>query len=101
MKNKQEHLAYCVGEECGEVQQVLGKIGRFGLLNTNPNNGLTNLQQLKLEVHDIIAVYQMLTEEVGEDPSIDDTLIAAKMKRTEHYMEVARNLGELEKKDEH
>lgn len=96
MKTKLDHLISCVGEECGEIQQVVGKIGRFGILDINPTTKKTNWVELRKEVHDLVAVFEMLCDEFDRVPDLDRQLIERKKKRVIKYMEYAREQGQLE-----
>lgn len=40
MKSKLDHLLACAGEECGEVQQVVGKALRFGIWSGPSGTGI-------------------------------------------------------------
>jgi len=96
MKTKLDHLIACVGEECGEVQQVVGKTMRFGILDTNPKTKNSNWVELRKEVHDLVAVYEMLCDEFDRVSDLDRSLIERKKKRVLKYMEYAREQGQLE-----
>ena len=96
MKTKMDHLIACIGEECGEVQQAVGKALRFGILDTNPKTKNTNWVELRKEVHDLIAVYEMLCYEFDRVPDLDRSLIEKKKKRVRKYMGYAREHGQLE-----
>ena len=95
MKTKLDHLLFCIGEECGEIQQVVGKAGRFGIMDTNPKTKKTNWIELHKEIHDLIAVYEMLSDELHKAPNLDRLLINKKKKRIEKYMQYASRLGQL------
>lgn len=56
-----ERLALLL-EECGEVQQVIGKILRHGYESTHPNGGPTNRELLELEIADIHVAGTLLIE---------------------------------------
>ena len=96
MKTKADHLLACIGEECGEIQQIVGKSQRFGIYDHHPVTKETNLVALEREIHDLIAVYQMLREEVGLSFHMMDSQFVEKKKRVLHYMEYARKVGQLE-----
>ncbi len=98
-KTKEDHLLFCFGEESGEIQQVLGKIGRFGMYDSDPNikKSIDNFHHLTLEVHDLLAVYEMLCDEINEECIISRRLIENKKKRVKKYMKYARKHGKLEK----
>lgn len=94
-KTTLDHLLYCLGEECGEVQQVAGKAGRFGINDINPHTKEHNIDMLEKEIHDILAVWVMICEEQGRDSFIDEKVISAKKSRVKHYMKYAAEQGEL------
>lgn len=97
MNSIRDHLVACVGEEGGEIAQVVGKAQRFGLFDLNPKTRNTNWREIILETHDLIAVVEMLHEhETGEQFRIDRDLIAAKKDRVLRFMEYAREVGQLE-----
>ena len=96
-----DHLLFCLGEECGEIQQVAGKAGRFGLDDINPKTQESNLTEIRKEIHDLIAIYEMLCEECAIDGQIDVVLLAQKKQRVKQYMDYARNRGILERMEEH
>lgn len=75
MLSVKDHLLVCLGEECGEVQQLVGKSLRFGMMDVNPDNDEQNWIRLQEEVHDIITVYEMLCEEMNTHSTIGRTLV--------------------------
>lgn len=96
MKSKVDHILATLGEECGEVQQIVGKALRFGIHDSKPDNPhWTNFQLLRYEVHDIVATYQMLCKELGANPDLNEDLISEKIYRVKKYMNYAREKGEL------
>lgn len=96
VQNKLDHCLSVLGEECGEVQQVLGKIGRFGILDKNPRTKKTNWVELRKEVHDIVAAYEMVCDQFDRVSELDRSLIEKKKKRVEKYMGYAIEQGRLE-----
>lgn len=69
-------------EECGEVLQVLGKAGRFGMGSRQPNGGPRNVSAILAELRDlrdaIDALEPDLREELagyGEDAREDAWLV--------------------------
>ena len=97
MNIKLDHLIGCLGEECGEVQQIVGKIIRFGILDSHPTRKGNNWTELRKEFHDIVAVWEMLCDEFDRVPDIDRSLIDKKKKRVEKYMQYAIKVGQLMK----
>lgn len=81
-----DYLLACLGEECGETQQLVGKGLRFGLDSFRPTDPTQNtLDMLKGEAHDIMSVYFMLCEELGVNTYIDDNLLKAKREKVNKY----------------
>ena len=97
MKTRLGHIIGCVTEEAGEVSQAIGKIVRFGLHDHKEHDGPSNLEKLQNEVHDLVAVYQMLCKELGEPTYFNTSKLMAKEERVEHYMEYAKSIGQLDK----
>lgn len=84
-----------VGEECGEVQQVVGKSTRFGIFDNPPTSELTNFDKLVDEFHDIVGAYVFLCQKIGRQTGIDDVKVDAKVERLKKYMQIAREQGSL------
>lgn len=95
MLGKVDYLLSCLSEECGEVVQAVGKSQRFGLYDTPRPHELGNFQQLEKEIHDIIAVYEELCEELGEDPDLNQTLISNKKVKLTKWMGYSRIVKRL------
>jgi len=72
------HLLACVGEECGEVQQAVGKSLRFGIQDCHPITGEQNWPSVVQEVHDVVAVYEMLCNHMGYSGELNQGAIRAK-----------------------
>jgi len=75
--------------------QAAGKAFRFGLLDKNPASDSTNWVDLRKEVHDLVAVYEMLCDEFDRVETLDRDLIEAKKVKVEHYMNYSAGLGRL------
>jgi len=45
-----KYTLYTTAEECSEVSQALMKVLRFGINQANPDNGVTNRQDLEEEI---------------------------------------------------
>lgn len=87
--DKINHLLATLGEECGEVQQAVGKSLRFGLFEHNPKAQLSHWVSLRNEVHDLVAVYQMLCEELELSSDFDRDKLDEKLyKVTKYYKEL-------------
>jgi len=90
-----DHLLACAGEEAGEVQQAVGKALRFGMLDKNPNTGSTNWVDFRNEIHDLIAVYELLCDEFDRVETLDRELIDQKKYKVSFFMETASDMGRL------
>lgn len=94
--NTLEYLLACLGEECGEVQQEVGKSLRFGINDRHPEKDTTNFQYLKKKLHDIVATYRMVCNKINEDSSFDEDMILEKKLKVIKLMDYSRELGHLE-----
>lgn len=63
-----ERLAV-LAEELGEVQQVIGKIQRFGFDTGHPESGRTNRQDLEKELGDVRNAERMMIEAGDVNPA--------------------------------
>ncbi|KFZ25570.1 MAG: hypothetical protein KQ78_02236 [Candidatus Izimaplasma bacterium HR2] len=94
--NKTEYLLMCASEECGEIIQAIGKIGRFGGVNFHPKTDISNNEQLVLEVNDLLGILELLEENgvllggIGCRGDIDE-----KKHKVEQWMEYSRDNGIL------
>ncbi|MDH5612252.1 MAG: hypothetical protein OEY66_07340 [Gammaproteobacteria bacterium] len=95
MMEVKDYLLACLSEESGEIAQAVGKAHRFGLLDKNPVSGLTNWVELRGEVHDLIAVYEMLCDKFDQAEALDRKLIEVKKERVTDYMVYSHGLGRL------
>lgn len=87
--NKREHLWTILQEECAELIQVVSKIKRFGIVNTNPTLKKLNVEILNDELNDILGVIDSLVDE-GIPIVIDTRKIEAKKEKIKHFLEVSR-----------
>lgn len=91
-----DYLLACISEEAGEISQAVGKAHRFGLLDRNPKSKHTNWADLRKEIHDIVAVYEMLCYEFDRIDFLDRKLIEAKKKKVAKYMLYSESIGRLD-----
>jgi hypothetical protein len=83
-----QYLFHCLSEECGEVVQVLGKIGRFGENDFHPKTGsIPNIELLSNELNDLFSIAAML----GWEPNLEAN--AAKVEKVLRYFEYAKKGG--------
>lgn len=90
-----DHLLACAGEEAGEIQQTVGKALRFGMFDRNPVGTRNNWVDFRKEVHDMIAVYELLCDEFDRVETLDRKMIDEKKSRIAHYMEYSSDIGRL------
>ena len=95
MMDLKDYLLACISEESGEIVQAVGKAQRFGLLDQPHIGGRTNWVSLRKEVHDLVAVYEMLCDEFDRVDTLDRELIEAKKAKVEHYMTYSEQRGRL------
>jgi hypothetical protein len=90
--NITEHLLMCIAEESGEIAQIAGKAGRFGLADHHPKtDNVPNVDLLVAEINDLLAVAEMLgLEGIGDRSAID-----RKKARVLTFMHYARERGAL------
>lgn len=56
-----------LSEECHEVGQAACKAIRFGLYNTDPRTGITNIEKMQEEMEDLIHAWDVILTEVLEN----------------------------------
>ena len=88
------YLLGTLGEESGEIQQAIGKILRFGLYDQHKEKE-PNFRELQKEIHDLVAVYQMVCDEVGECPKLDPNALKIKKEKVRKYMRYSQEIGHL------
>lgn len=85
MKGPSDYMLTCIGEEAGEVSQVIGKIDRFGCNDVKPGTSESNAERLRAEFHDILATYMEYCDIEHIPFDIDDVLIKEKLRRVYTY----------------
>lgn len=92
-----EHILSCFAEECNEVAQRVSKALRFGVLEVQPGQTLTNAERIVDEYIQIIAVERMLVAEgIIPRPQLSESVIAAKQQKIEKFIAYAREQGALQ-----
>jgi NTP pyrophosphatase (non-canonical NTP hydrolase) len=94
--NRQEYLLTCLSEELGEVAQCVGKIQRFGLMDKYKAGAETNDISLVKEMNDVIAVMELVVDELQLIGYDDSAAIMAKKKKLIKYMQYSRDRGTLQ-----
>lgn len=97
--NRQEYLLVCLNEECLEVAKEVDKALRFGLDDWSPSgpSSETNRKKISQELTDLIAVAQMLKDEMCIDEYMIEENLNRKKDKVEYYMSVSEKLGILKK----
>lgn len=91
-----ELLLTKLAEEAAEVQQRVSKALHFGLDEVEPGQFETNEARLIGELHDFMAVAQMLNDE-GVLPFITSLRrLQAKKEKVERYLEYSAKCGRLD-----
>lgn len=90
----EDHMLVHLMEECAEVQQLVGKILRFGIDEKSSRTGLINRDRLQEEIADIYGVVTVLIEKgLFSQPSKEQ--IEAKKAKMLKYQEYSINVGKL------
>ncbi len=93
---RKEHLLIILAEECSEVIKNVSKALRFGLDDKEPNQDYTNSERITEELHDIIAVIEMLRDEECLKRERTGKVLAAfklKQEKVERYLEYSKERG--------
>lgn len=97
--NRTEHLLTIIAEECAEVSQCASKAARFGLLEVEPGQELTNAQRIIDEFNDLEAVITMLKWQ-PEFPCIDTNRQHAnrlnKEQKVRKFLDYSAQIGTLQ-----
>lgn len=95
--NRKEYLLVCLNEECLEVAKEADKALRFGLDDWSPSGPSTetNRKKISQELTDLIAVAQMLKDELYIDEYMIDENLYKKKEKVEYYMLLSEKLGIL------
>lgn len=95
--NRIEHLLTIAAEECAEIQQAVTKTLRFGLEEGRDLSAVeygSNVERLRYELNDLIAVVEMLERE-GLDLSPDHQSRKQKKEKVEKYLLYSEECGTL------
>ena len=96
--NNLDYLLASLGEECGEVQQIVGKSLRFGIRDFSPKDleRTINFDLLTQEIHDVVALYEMICDEIDETYYMQDSLLETKKHKVTKWMQYAKKVGQLD-----
>jgi hypothetical protein len=90
-----EYLLVCLGEEFNESAQEVAKCLRFTCMDRHPSKPHNNLEGLRKEFSQVIAVMELLEDEGIHIMPVDRNEIEAKKQRLLEYAEHSRKLGVL------
>lgn len=95
---KREHLLVCLAEECTEVAQACAKALRFGLEDSYPGycDGKTNREAIVAELHDVLAIIDLLEDDDILIMPADRDAIESKKAKVRKFMGRARTTGALQ-----
>lgn len=93
--NNLEYLLTSIMEECGELSQSISKCVRFTPDHVCPKKHKPNIEDVRIEFSDVIALFELLKEEEGIDIQASRELIDAKKVRFKQMRQISRELGTL------
>ena len=109
--NRLEHILTITAEECNEVAQRITKSLRFGLLNIEEGQEDTNLARILEEYTDLVAMLEMLENELKNSNNKDINFQTLNLKkihsknyikkqdkinRVKKYFEISKKEGTLD-----
>lgn len=92
--NRREHILVTLMEECGELAKVASKSVRFS--PDSDYDGITNRAKLQNEYNDLLAMIDLLHDEIGVVMIRDEDLIAAKKEKFELMLKDSEQMGALD-----
>ncbi len=92
---RNEHLLTILAEECAEIAQRVSKALRFSLAEIQPGQDLTNEERIEGEIHDLIAVAEMLNSEGVMLTWPAPETVAAKKAKVERFLLLSAANGTL------
>lgn len=93
--NNLEYLLTSLMEECGELSQSISKCVRFTPNHVCPKKGKPNIEDVRIEFSDVMALLEMLRDEEGIDIQASRSLIEEKKLRFKKMRQISRELGTL------
>jgi hypothetical protein len=91
-----QYLLGCLAEECAEVAIRASKAQRFGTLEVQSGQALTNAGRISAEMNDVKAILEMLEDRGAPVFAYDDDQIKAKKAKLAKFMAYSRECGTLE-----
>ena len=95
--NNEQYLLICLAEEAAEVAQAAAKCLRFGMVMRNPENRVSNIDHLILELNQLKAVEGLMKANnvLPTNPYADSETIASKLEAILKYGNISKDLGIL------
>jgi hypothetical protein len=96
--NQDEYLYNKLSEECAEVSQRVSKILCFGADEIQPKQDQTNMERLRFEVDDVLAMIRMLENArllIRRSQEQLDEHFRYKAAKVEKYMQYSIQLGRM------
>lgn len=96
MKPDQYHLCK-IAEECTEVAQRALKAQQFGLGETQPGQGLNNLERLVSEFHDLFVTFDNFLSAVdrGMLTTPTEQFTEVRLTKMREFLELSQQLGQV------
>lgn len=91
--NRTEHILITLMEECSEFAKDASKTARF--TKDSDWDGLTNAQKLQREFNDLLAMIDLLEDELDIELFRDEALVQAKKEKFERMLLESKRLGTL------
>lgn len=94
--NREQHLLIKLAEECTEVSHRVSKALRFGLSEVQPGQGQDNCERLWAEVHDLIAIVELLGDEGILPKQLNIPRVDRHKAQVAEFLEYSEKCGTLE-----
>jgi NTP pyrophosphatase (non-canonical NTP hydrolase) len=95
--NKLQYLLTKFAEEASEVAQIALKTQQFGPYEIVPGGDKTNIERVNFELNDLLAVAQMINEELGSLELFDsDKFMAAKKAKVQKFLQYSVECGQVD-----
>lgn len=91
--NKTQYLLVKIAEEAAEVGQMALKTAHFGVHEKEHISGLSNVERLRRELTDLIAVVEMLQDNTNFNFVVPTEEKLAKRNKVEHYLKYSQSQG--------
>jgi hypothetical protein len=92
------HLLICLSEECAEISEQCSRLAvrvskalRFGLQDVESGQPLTAVQRIAIEIADLVAVYEILSEAGIVGP----VQVDRKKRKLAAFVEYAKQCGTI------